>query len=195
MRVRRPARPATGSRGGPAYNRAMLHALNSLSQRLAPSVMERATLLVNHVLGGEPVATARLQPHAGKGVRLVLEGWPSLLPPLPSLVFRITPAGLVEWVAEDGAAELTLRIDASNPALLLTQTATGVRPEAQIEGDAALAADVAWLMENLRWDAAADLERVFPPAVAQQLASLGSMATSALRGALQRLDQVRRRAP
>ncbi len=190
--MQRPGPPATGARGGPAYNRAMLHALNGLSQRLAPPVMERATLLVNHVLTGEPVATERLRPHAGKSVRLALEGWPSLLPALPSLVFRITPAGLLEWVADGGlgVAELTLRIDARNPALLLTQTATGVRPEAQIEGDAALAADVAWLMENLRWDAAADLERVFPPAVAQQLASLGSMVSAAMR-----LDRVRRRGP
>ena len=44
-------------RGGAApaaYNEEMLHALQ---QMLAPAVMERLTLLANHVLAGESVAT------------------------------------------------------------------------------------------------------------------------------------------
>jgi hypothetical protein len=36
-------------------------------------------------------------------------------------------------------------------------------PPVDIEGDAQLAGDVNWLMQNLRWDVAADLERLFPP--------------------------------
>ena len=72
----------------------MFNAFNSL---IAPAVMERLTLLINHVLSGEPVAMQRLRPHSGKTVELTLQGWPALLPTPPLLAFFITPAGLLEW--------------------------------------------------------------------------------------------------
>ena len=151
--------------------------------------MERATLLVNHVLRSEPVAGTRLQPHAGKSLRVELGGWPSLLPPPPALSWRITPAGLLEWRGRDAdpQAQLTLRIDASNPALLLVRAVEGRRPETVVDGDSALAEDAAWLVANLRWDLAADVERVFPPPVAQALITLGSTVAGGLRAAMQRL--------
>ena len=46
----------------------MLPAFNSLNAMLAPPVLERFTLLANHVLASEPVATQRLAPHAGKSI-------------------------------------------------------------------------------------------------------------------------------
>ena len=162
----------------------MLQTLNSL---LAPAVMERLTLVVNHVLAGESAATERLRPHAGRGIALELRGWPGLLPPPPRLAFRVTPAGLVEWVGRDELAtsELHLSVDASNPALLLARTLAGEQPQVTIEGDAQLAGDVNWLVQNLRWDVAADLERFFGPAVAQQLHRLGSTFARALRAGMQ----------
>jgi ubiquinone biosynthesis protein UbiJ len=48
-----------------------------------------------------------------------------------------------------------------------------------------LAGDVNWLMQNLRWDVAADLERLFGPAVAHQLHRLGSALAAAVRKAVQ----------
>ena len=88
--------PGQARLAGPlaAYNEEMLHALQ---QMLAPAVMERLTLIANHVLSSESGATARLLPHAGKSVALELPGWPSLLPPVPPLAWRITPAGLLGW--------------------------------------------------------------------------------------------------
>lgn len=170
----------------------MLHTLNKL---VAPAAMQRLTLLLNHVLASEPVAAERLRPHAGRRLELQLLRWPSLLPQLPALVFAITPAGLLEWRGEEGgpAADLTLRMDASNPALLLTQTLGGVQPTVDIEGDAALAGEVNWLMQNLRWDLAADLERVFGPAVAAALVSVGGALAAALRTAVQGAGQLRDR--
>ena len=47
-----------------AYNRTMLHSLNAL---LAPALAERLTLLLNHVLSSEAVATERLRVHAKIG--------------------------------------------------------------------------------------------------------------------------------
>ncbi|MFY9509385.1 MAG: hypothetical protein WAQ05_00240, partial [Rubrivivax sp.] len=91
----------------------MLQTLNSL---LAPAAMERLTLVLNHVLASETVATERLKPHAGRSIELALAGWPALLPAPPALAFRITPAGLLEWCGPErtAGADLGLRLDDSN---------------------------------------------------------------------------------
>ncbi|MDE2147682.1 MAG: hypothetical protein KGJ24_13425, partial [Burkholderiales bacterium] len=68
----------------------MLHSLQAL---LEPALAERLTLLLNHVLAAELLASARLAPHAGRGVGLTLAGWPALLPAPPRLAWRVTPAG------------------------------------------------------------------------------------------------------
>jgi ubiquinone biosynthesis protein UbiJ len=162
----------------------MLHALQSL---LAPAAMRRTTLVLNHVLSSEPVATERLRPHAGRRIELQPQAWPALLPPLPRLAFAVTPAGLLDWDAEGSGlpADLTVRFDASNPAGLAARALSGQTPAVEVDGDAQLAADVNWLLQNLRWDVEADLERVIGPAAAHQLASLGSSLARALRAAAQ----------
>ncbi len=147
--------------------------------------MERLTLMINHVLGSEPAATQRLQVHKGRVVRLEVTGWPLLLPPLPVLAFAITPAGLLEWQAEPGAPDLNVRLPADNPASVALGALSGELPPLEIDGDAQLAADVNWLIGNVRWDIAADLERVFGPVVAHQLHGLGSALAKGLRSALQ----------
>ncbi len=163
----------------------MLHSLQAL---IAPAVAERLTLVINHVLAGETVATDRLRPHAGRTMAMTLAGWPSLLPAPPRLAWRITPAGLLEWCGADAEADavrdLAVRIDASNPAALLARTLVGETPAVQIDGDAQMAGDVNWLLQNLRWDVAADLERLFGPVVAQQLHRIGSAVAGGLRAAL-----------
>ena len=60
------------------------------------------------------------------------------------------------------APDLAVQVDASNPALLLARMVGGEAPAVQIDGDAQLAGDVNWLLLNLRWDVAADLERLGP---------------------------------
>ena len=177
----------------------MLQALQSL---FAPAAMGRLTLVVNHVLAAEPVAVERLRPHAGRRIELRPQAWPGLLPPLPPLAFVVTPAGLLDWdgrVAADVApdADLTVRFDASNPVLLLASALTGETPTVDIDGDAQLATDVNWLMQNLRWDVEADLERVLGPAAAHQIYRLGSALARAMRvavqGAVQGAAALRRR--
>jgi ubiquinone biosynthesis accessory factor UbiJ len=172
----------------------MLHSLNArLSEIVAPALGDRLTLLINHVLGAEAAATARLQPHSGAVLALALPNWPALLPPPPVLAWRVTPAGLLDWcgaptgapAAAAPAATLQITLDAGNPALLLAQALAGEQPKVQIEGDAQLAGDVNWLMQNLRWDVAADLERLFGPAVAGPLHQLGRMLAGAVRKALE----------
>jgi ubiquinone biosynthesis accessory factor UbiJ len=173
----------------------MLHSLNAL---LAPAVMERLVLVVNHVLGAEPAATARLQPHAQRVIELQMQGWPSLLPSPPLLAFRITPAGMLDWCGGTQApadADLRVGVDASNPLLLMARAISGDKPAVDIGGDAQLAADVNWLLQNLRWDVAADMERLFGPATAYPLQRLGSMLARALRSALQGVTGLAQRVP
>ena len=170
----------------------MLHSLNAA---LSLAVIERATLWMNHVLASEPVATQRLKPHAGRSIRLHFVGWPTVLPALPRAAFRVTPAGLLEWcgaadaagaaagadAGADDPAALTVNIDASNPALALAQALAGERPKVDVSGDAAFAADLNWLADNLRWDYEDDLARVVGPVPARELARLASGAARGLR--------------
>ena len=61
---------------------------------------------------------------------------------------------------------------------------TGDKPSVTIDGDAQFAADVNWLLGNLRWDIAADLERVLGPTLAYPIHRLGSALARGLRAAL-----------
>jgi len=156
-------------------------------------------LLVNHVLASEAVATERLRPHAGRRIELQWAAWPSILPMPPALSWRVTPAGLLEWgglspggMTEPGA-ELTLRVDAANPAAVLAKLLAGEPPPLQIDGDAQFASDINWLTQNLRWDVAADLERLFGPLVAQQLSRAGTGLAAALRLALRGVQDLGQR--
>ena len=162
----------------------MLHSLNAL---LAPPLMERLVLVINHVLGAEPAATHRLQAHAQRVIKVQMVGWPMLLPAPPELAFQVTPAGMVEWCGGAGKspeADLAVRVDAANPLALMARAMTGDKPAVDIDGDAQLAADVNWLLQNLRWDVAADLERTFGPSIAYPLHRLGSALAQALRAAM-----------
>jgi ubiquinone biosynthesis protein UbiJ len=158
----------------------MLDAMKALAER---SVLERLVLLVNHVIGAEPAALERLRPHAGHTMRIELAGWPSLLPAVGPFVFRVTPAGLVEWLG-DGTPpppDLRVAIDASNPMLALTRVVAGDRPAITVSGDAAFASDIDWLIDNLRWDLQDDLAQVVGDAPARQLGRIGGWFASALR--------------
>ena len=159
--------------------------LQNLHALLAPALMDRLVLVVNHVLSAEPQATSRLLPHCGRVLRLDLLQLPRLLPAPPPLAFMVTPAGLVEWCREPVDADLRVRLDAANPAALALKLMAGEMPALVIEGDAQLAADVDWLLKNLRWEVADDLDRLFGPAVAHQLHRLGSGLARALRAAAQ----------
>ena len=164
----------------------MLHALHSL---LGDAAVERLTLLFNHVLASESVATERLRAHTGRSVELRFEGWPALLPALPSTTFRVTPAGLLEWCGQAPAEEPALRvhIDASNPALAMSRALAGERPAVDVAGDAAFATDLNWLFDHLRWDVQDDLARVVGAAPAREITRLAGGVAAGVREAARRL--------
>jgi ubiquinone biosynthesis accessory factor UbiJ len=152
----------------------MFEALGNLFQ---DATRARLLLLLNHVLSAEPVAMERLQPWAGQTVALTMDGLPApmrLVHLQPTWMVRITPAGLFESAAEAAQPpDLEIHVDASNPLLAALRAASGQRPTVHIDGSAALAAEIDWLIENLRWDVEDDLAKVVGPAVAHQLAQLG----------------------
>ena len=166
--------------------------LESLQSLVAPAVMQRLTLLLNHVLSSEAVATAKLQPHSGRRLQLNVVDWPNSLPAFPSLVFVITPAGLLEWqpevagTAPGAVPDLTVNIQASNPAQMVLQALSGQRPRIDVSGDAALAGDISWLMDNLRWDIQDDIARWVGQAPAYQLGVWANASKEALAALAQR---------
>jgi ubiquinone biosynthesis accessory factor UbiJ len=165
----------------------MLHDLNLL---VGAAAMQRMTLFVNHVIASEPVASSRLALHSGRCLLLQFDAWPRLLPPPPPAAFRVTPAGLFEWCGIEGCANPDLRvtIDASNPALALTQAVGGTRPKVDVAGDAAFATDLNWLLDNLRWDAQDDLASIVGQAPASEIARIAGGVAIGLREAAKTLS-------
>ena len=157
-----------------------------LQSAVQGAVMERATLLVNHVISSEPIATERLRRHSGRTLQIGFAGWPLILPRLPVLAFRVSAAGLVEWLGDERPEEPELRIevDAPNPALAVMQAFSGIRPKVRVTGSADFAADVDWLIDNLRWDVQDDLARFVGAGPADQLGRLARAAAAGVREAV-----------
>ena len=159
-----------------------------------PAVRNRMVLFANHVLTGCPPAVERLRAHAGKCLRVDVSGWPGLIPVPPPLTLRVTPAGLLEAV--DAADEATLvpdlrvRVDASEPSKVVGSALKGGVPPMAIEGDAAFAADVNWITQNVRWDPAADAERFFGPTVAEGVSRANAQFAQAAEVAKNAMGQV-----
>lgn len=161
--------------------------LPSLTPLLMPALQDRLVLLINHVVSREPIAARRLQAQAGRSLVVQLAGWPTLLPAAPDLILGVTPAGLFERLdAPAAAGGLRIEIDASNPAKLALGALTGEPPTVTVQGDAAFAGDMHWLMDNLRWDIEDDLAGIVGPLAARQLAQFGRTLRRSLSGMAQR---------
>lgn len=155
---------------------------SAITGLVMPAATARFVLLVNHVLTAAPVAPERLKPHSGRVLRVDVAGWPAMVPPPPPVALRITPAGLFEAAdAESDTADLRLTLDASQPLEAARRLATGQLPPLNIEGDVGLAADVNWVIANVRWDLAADLERLVGPVLTEGLSRASEQAREALR--------------
>lgn len=156
--------------------------LDDITTALGRAALDRLTLLINHVLDGEPAASQRLRPHAGRCIEVVWQQWPALLPRPPQMVWVVTPAGLLERVDQPAGVGLSvaLRFD-ELPRWLAAAAHSGEHPPMEIHGDAQFAADVSWLADNVRWDIEADLARVIGDGPAHQIARVGRGALEALR--------------
>lgn len=135
--------------------------------------LNRLVLFLNHVLMSEPEAMARLARQKGQRIELVWEG--------QCLQLQPSAAGLLERSAQDGF-DLRLTVTESSPLALAGTLARGDKPKVRIEGDVQLAAEVNWLIDNVRWDAEEDLARLIGDAPAHTLAGLARQAWTALQG-------------
>jgi ubiquinone biosynthesis protein UbiJ len=147
-------------------------------QWLADEARQRLVLLLNHVLMQEPQAQARL---ARRHSSVIQVRWA-----LFELHWLITPAGLLERADPQRTPDLVLSLDGHTPLQVLRRVLEGQRPPVQIEGDVQLAAEVAWLADNLRWDIEEDLARVLGDVPAHTLAQAARRVLQALRPLLAR---------
>jgi ubiquinone biosynthesis protein UbiJ len=176
----------------------------SLLQNLVESVQlpdwvideaqNRLVLLLNHVLMQEPQAQDRIRRQQGKSARLV---WGRF-----ELTLFATPAGLLERPPFPGPigqtparADLTVNVTQTSLPLVLGAVVRGEKPAVSIEGDVQLAAEVAWLADNVRWDIEEDLSRVLGDAAAHTLVKALGVAGVALRSFAGRLKPVTTSAP
>lgn len=147
-------------------------------------VQNRVVLLLNHVIQQEPAAQERLRRQRGKTARLV---WGRF-----ELGLRATPAGLLERPgpytpdAAHGPADLTVTLADQQVGSILEALARGDKPAVGIEGDVQLASEVAWLVDNLRWDIEEDVARLIGDSPAHWLVRGLKGATLALRSFGQR---------
>lgn len=140
---------------------------------LADELRLRLTLLINHVLMQEPQAQLRLARRSSSVIRLRWEGL--------QMQWRITAAGLLEVCDPEQVPDLVISLDGQAPVEVLRQLVEGERPPVQIEGDVQLAAEVAWLAENLRWDVEEDLSRLLGDVAAHALVDAAGRLLQALR--------------
>lgn len=145
---------------------------------LVDETQHRLVLFLNHVLMQEPEAQARLARQQGRVVKLQWgQFWMQL---------AATPAGLCERspVAEP---DLLLTVTDAAPWGLVRDALRGDKPGVRIEGDVQFAAEVSWLVDNVRWDAEEDLARLVGDAPAHALAGMGRALAQALRQLAARL--------
>jgi ubiquinone biosynthesis protein UbiJ len=77
--------------------------------------------------------------------------------------------------------ELTVTLTQTSPFALAQSVIAGEKPGVDIQGDVQLAAEVAWLVDNVRWDVEEDLSRVVGDAAAHTLVRMAGSAAQAVK--------------
>jgi len=150
-----------------------------LGERLQPpawlvgEVQHRLVLLLNHVLMQEPEAQARLARQSG---RVVEARWRQFVVRLAA-----TPAGLLDLAVPTVQPDLTLEVTEGSPLALAQAAVRGDKPPVRIAGDVQFAAEINWLVDNVRWDLEEDLSRVIGDAPAHAIGAAGRRMAEALR--------------
>ena len=103
-----------------------------------------------------------------------------------SMQLAATPAGLWE-LAPAATPDLLLTVTDTSPFDLAKSALRGDKPGVRIEGDVQFAAEVNWLIENVRWDAEEDLSRFIGDAPAHTLGKIGRGMAEALKNFVSKL--------
>ena len=142
-------------------------------QWLVHEVQQRLVLFLNHVLMQEKEAMERLVRQRGRVARVQWRAF--------SMALVITPAGLLNLAAEGATPDLQLEVTETSPLALAQVALRGDKPAIRIEGDVQLAAEINWLVDNVRWDLEEDLSRVVGDAPAHTISEVARKAAQALR--------------
>ncbi len=170
--------PVSSSGPGPS-GASPLNFLQSLLGSIRPpewvvdELQNRLVLFLNHVLMQEPAAQDRLKRQKGKPVRIQWGDFHLTLAP--------TAAGLLERCDPGAKPELSVTLTQTSPLELAQSVLTGNKPGVDIQGDVQLAAEVAWLVDNVRWDVEEDLSRVVGDATAHTIARFARSASQAIK--------------
>jgi ubiquinone biosynthesis protein UbiJ len=166
--------------------------MNSVSTSARPITSAAICHGINHVLAGEPWASAELAKHAGKAIALEM--------PFGRFAVKITNSGLLEAVRHaDRSTEISdgetappirtaLVLSISSQALSTLLTSSGpIRENAfksvTIAGDADLAQLLGRLAGQLRWEYEEDLSKIIGDAPAHFAVAQGKKIASAGRAA------------
>ncbi len=169
----------------PAAGPRPLNFLQSLLGSIRPpewvvdELQNRLVLFLNHVLMQEKAAQERLRRQKGRPVRIQWGDFHLTLAP--------TGAGLLERCAPETKAELSMTLTQTSPFGLAQSLLAGDKPGVDIQGDVQLAAEVAWLVDNVRWDVEEDLSRVLGDATAHTLSRFARSAAQAVKAFVDRL--------
>ncbi len=144
-------------------------------------MQNRVVLFLNHVLMQEKAAQDRLRRQKGKPVRIQWGDFHLTLAP--------TAAGLLERCAPDAKPELSVTLTQTSPLAMAQSVLAGHKPGVDIQGDVQLAAEVAWLVDNVRWDVEEDLSRVVGDAPAHTLSRVARSAAEAVKAFVSRLPE------
>jgi ubiquinone biosynthesis accessory factor UbiJ len=136
-------------------------------------IQRRVVLLFNHVLMQEPEAQARLARQAN---RVAEARWRSF-----TMRLVATPAGLLDLASAAAQPDLTLTLVEESPWQLAQAALRGDKPPVRIAGDVQFAAEVNWLVDNVRWDLEEDLSRVVGDAPAHAMGEAARRMVQALR--------------
>jgi len=179
--------PPDFSPGAQTGSRTPLGFLQTLLGSIRPpdwvvdELQNRLVLFLNHVLMQEPQAQQRLKRQTGKPVKLQ---WGDV-----HITLSATPAGLLERPTSAAPPELTVTLTQSSPLAVAHSVIAGDKPGVDIQGDVLLAAEVAWLVDNVRWDVEEDLSRLVGDATAHTLSQFARAASQAVKAFVARLPE------
>lgn len=170
--------PSPGASAVPPFVQSVLSALRP-PEWVVDEIQNRVVLFLNHVLMQEKAAQDRLRRQKGKPVRIQWGEFHLTLAP--------TAAGLLERTAATATPELTMTLTQTSPLALAQTVLSGAKPAVDIQGDVQLAAEVAWLVDNVRWDVEEDLSRFVGDGPAHTLSTMARSSAEALKAFLARV--------
>lgn len=140
---------------------------------LVSEMHQRMVLFLNHVLMQEKEAMDRLLRQRGRIARVQWRQY--------SVALLVTPAGLFDVAPEGAAPDLMLEVTETSPFSLAQTALRGDKPSIRIEGDVQFAAEINWLVDNVKWDVEEDLARLIGDVPAHTVAKVARTAAQALR--------------